>query len=400
MDSEDLSVALSTEDGPSLPAPPPGSTCALIQRGTLGTVGDSDVGYGNGPNWTPGGYPFSWTGPSPYDHWSAFQFDMSVVPAGAQIQLATFSVYTSWNMDPSTIRAHRIKNAWSEANVTWSNFGGAGAWDSAVIGSFNPDGGGFHSIDVTALAQGWHSGQVGNNGILLEEDPVKLHSHFNSEVSTVSRRPSLFVCWGEAPPPACEPVGGSCSANADCCDGVPCTNGTCHIQQCGSAGAVCAANSDCCAGNVCNSGVCGAPAPVCAQPGQACGGNVACCSGICNDGVCPGAGGGIIPAGGDQPGPDQCGANATACGVDSDCCSGTCWDGMCVDMNVCVEPDSVDANGTPIQCDPTAPCCGGNEHCISGSCFNDWVCVTAGNPCNELVDSCCWGMACVNGTCQ
>ena len=384
-DSHDLDVAVSTEDAPNLPVPPPDSTCALIQRGTLGAVQDSDVGFGNGPNWTMGSYPFSWTGPSPYDHWSAFQFDMSVVPPDATVVLATFSVYASWNMDSSTVRAHRIKNAWSEPLVTWNNFGGNAAWDSSVLGSFDPNGVGFRSVDVTALAQAWHSGAVGNHGILLEEDPVKLHNYCQSEVSTVSRRPSLFVCWANVPPPACEPVGGACSADADCCDGIPCTDGTCHVQICGSAGAVCGADSDCCAGNVCNGGVCGLPAPVCSDPGQACGAGQPCCNGLCNEGFCPNVGG--------MGGGGQCLPVGDACGADADCCEGSCFDGMCVGTNQCLP---IDAEG----CDPTSPCCDG-AHCIFGLCWNDGVCKKPGAACDPDSDSCCWGMACSDaGFCE
>jgi hypothetical protein len=258
-----------------------------------------------------------------------------------------------------------------------------------VLGSVDPNGGGFRSVDVTALAQGWHSGAVGNHGILLEEDPVKIHNWFASEVSTVSRRPSLYVCWGAPPPPACEPVGGSCSADADCCDGIPCTNGTCHIQICGSAGAACAANSDCCAGNVCNAGVCGAPAPVCSQPGQVCNANQPCCNGICNDGICPGAGGGGAGGGG----PQQCGDVGALCAADADCCGGSCFDGMCIATNQCLPVDTVE------PCSASTPCCDGN-HCIVGACWNDAVCKAPGAACDVDNDACCWGLSCTNGSCQ
>ncbi len=393
VDGQDLDVDVSTEDAPNLPPPPPGATCALIQRGTLGEVGDSDVGYGNGPNWTPGAYPFSWTGPSPYNHWSAYQFDMSVVPAGAQVVLATFTVYASWNSDSSSVRAHRIKNAWSEATVTWNNFGGNAAWDSSVLGTFDPNGGGFRSVDVTALAQGWHSGALGNHGVLIEEDPVKLHNYFASEVSTVARRPSLYVCWGEAPAPVCGPVGGSCSADSDCCDGIPCTDGTCHVFICGSAGAECGANSDCCAGNVCNEGVCGAPAPVCSQPGQACGPNAPCCNGLCNEGTCP------IVGGGEEIGGGQCSEVGAMCGADADCCGGSCFDGLCIAANQCVNVDEFDADGNPLSCDAANPCCDGN-HCVWNMCWNDAVCKAPGAACDVDNDACCWGLSCTDGACQ
>lgn len=398
VDAQDLSVDIEEASGPNLPPPPPGATCVLIQRGTLGSVQDADIGYGNGPNWATGGMPYTWTGISPYDHWSAYQFDLSVVPPGSQVLSATFTVAAFWNMESSTVRAHRIKNAWNEATATWNNFGGNASWDPAVLGSFNPNGGGYFSVDVTGLTQGWVSGQVANHGLLLEEDPIKLHGYIASESSTASQHPSLYVCWGDPPPPVCQPVNGECSADADCCDGVPCNNGTCHIVQCGGAGAECSGDANCCAGNVCNSGVCGPPMQVCGGAGAACGAGLpACCNGICNDGTCPGAGGGGGGAGGGGGG--QCLAVGDMCNGDADCCSASCMDGMCIATNQCVQQDSVDANENPIACNPANPCCDG-LHCVFDLCFNDLQCVAAGSSCDAENDWCCWGLTCTNGSCQ
>lgn len=388
--AQDPDVDVDEASAPNLPPPPPGSECTLIQRGLNGAAQDADIGYGNGPNWTTGAMPYSWTGPSPYDHWSIYQFDTSVVPAGKVIVSATFSVTASWNMESSTVRAHRITKPWNEATANWNNFGGNGSWDPAVLGSFDPNGGGTFSVDVTNLAAGWVSGAIANNGLLLEEDPVKLHLYWSSEAGTVAMRPSLQLCWADAPPPACEPVGGSCAANADCCDGVPCSNGVCQIWQCGNAGAECSANSDCCNGNVCSNGVCGPPALLCGEPGDACGAGLpACCGGaLCNDGVCPGLGGGNV-----------CSPTGGACNADFDCCDGACQDGMCVATNQCVMQDSVDGNGEPIACDPWNPCCDG-LHCVFGLCSNDFQCTLPGAACDDANGACCWGLTCTNGTCQ
>src|SRR5690242_16174840 len=75
IDAEDLNLDYETASGPSLPPAPEGATCVLIQRGTLGQVADTDIGYGNGTSWPMGDYPYTWTGPSPYDHWSLYRFD-------------------------------------------------------------------------------------------------------------------------------------------------------------------------------------------------------------------------------------------------------------------------------------------------------------------------------------
>ncbi len=234
---------------PDLAEPPPGATCALIQRGTLGQAQDSDIGFGNGADYSMGALPYSWTGVSPYDHWSAYQFDLSPVPANANVVLGVFSSYAAWNQSSATIRAHRIVNAWDESNVTWSSFTNDGAitnWDPAVLGSADAYEGGYLSFDVTGLVQQWHGGAVANNGILLEEDPVLVHSYFTSEASTVSIRPSLYVCWVAGGIEAeCSDAGGSCDDNADCCDGLSCQGGTCAAPLPDVDGDGVTANNDC-----------------------------------------------------------------------------------------------------------------------------------------------------------
>ncbi|MEZ4302263.1 MAG: DNRLRE domain-containing protein [Polyangiaceae bacterium] len=372
IDATDLNLDYDTADGPSLPAPPPDSTCALIQRGTLGSVQDSDFSYGNG-NWAAGSYPFSWTGPSPYDHWSAYQFDLSVVPAGASITAAVFSTYVSWNADSATVRAHRILGAWNES-TNWAGFTGNGAstnWDAAVLGSFDAGGWGWRSIDVTTAAQKWHGGQWANHGLLLEEDPVKLHNYFTSEAS-LSQRPNLWVCWS-AGAPACGEPGDSCNALNPCCDGI-CNDGVCPGGGGGGEGG-------------------GGGGPVCANPGETCNALTPCCSGLCNDGVCPGGGGG-----GGGGGVGECGAIGSGCSADADCCGGSCFDGACIATDVCVAVDTYGA------CDPSNPCCDGG-HCVVDTCFpleDISTCATAGGSCDP--DNglwCCWGMQCnANGTCE
>lgn len=80
-DAADLEAAQNT----NLPPPPPNGTCALIERGTLGQVQDTDIGFGDGADYPMGNTPYSWTGVSPYDHWSAYKFDLGAIPANATV---------------------------------------------------------------------------------------------------------------------------------------------------------------------------------------------------------------------------------------------------------------------------------------------------------------------------
>lgn len=223
-DAADLEAAQNT----NLPPPPPNGTCALIQRGTLGQVQDTDIGFGDGADYPMGNTPYSWTGVSPYDHWSAYKFDLAAIPANATVVLGLFSSYVQWNEHSATIRAHRIVGPWDEGTATWRKFTANGTqtnWDPTVVGSAQGAGVGFRSFDVTALVQQWQAGAAANNGLLLEEDPVSLHGFFTSEASSVNLRPSLYVCW--IPAPACGQNNAECAGLTDCCDGLACQNGLC-----------------------------------------------------------------------------------------------------------------------------------------------------------------------------
>lgn len=377
---------------PTLPPTPQGATCVLIQRGTLGQVADSDVSIGNG-TWAAGTYPFSWTGPSPYDHWSLYRFDLGVVPAGSQIVLAAFTSYVSWNEASATVRAHRIVASWDELTVTGPNFGGAASWDPGVIASFDPVGVGYKTIDVTALTQGWFAGLFPNHGLLLEEDPVELHNYFASEVSSVERRPSLYVCYA---------AGGPCGGkqNGDACDdGNACTLGeTCQNGQCvGGAPTSCDALDACHDAGICDpvTGVCSDPVKPDGTPcsdGDACTAPDACSSGACS-GASVSCGDGnpcngvevCEPASGCQAGPaldcdDQSACTSDGCDPGSGCTHSAI---SCDDGNTCTSDACDPASGcthAAASCDDSVACT--VDSCSGSGCQHVVQC-PPGSPCSQ-----------------
>ena len=174
--------------------------CLTIQRGVLGNVWESDIGEGNA-DWAAGAYPFTWTGVSPGVHRTLMKFDTSVVPPYSHVTTATAYIYEMWNQSYTTVRAHQALAPWDEATVTWFNYGaGDGVnFSPAIAGSFAAGGVGYKQLDLTALASQWVSGAAPNEGILLEEDlagQTLLHNFAGSEVSSLSLRPKLVVCYG------------------------------------------------------------------------------------------------------------------------------------------------------------------------------------------------------------
>ncbi|MEZ4293880.1 MAG: DNRLRE domain-containing protein [Polyangiaceae bacterium] len=392
-EGEAVSAAQAVVLPPTLPPAPEGATCVLVQRGTAGEVADADVSLGNG-TWAAGGYPFSWTGPSPYDHWSLYRFDLSVVPEGAQIVLAAFTNYVSWNEQSSEVRAHRILAPWDEATVTWASFGGSASWDPAVIASFDPIGVGYKTIDVTSLAQGWFAGLYPNHGLLLEEDPVELHSYFASELSVVEQRPSLYVCYADG-----GPCGGKVTGDA-CDDGNACTLGeTCQNGQCvGGTPKSCDALDACHDAGICDpaTGVCSDPEKPDGSPcddGDACTSADACVAGACfgaditcDDGnVCNGPET-CDPASGCQVGvtpldcDDQNACTDDACDPASGCAHTAV---VCDDQNACTADTCDPAAGctfTAVSCDDQVACT--TDSCAGGNCQHLIECAP-GQPCSQ-----------------
>ncbi len=126
------------------------------------------------------------------------KFDMSPVPEGAYVTSATAYIYDSWTNNYNPVRAHQVLSPWSEATVSWTNFGADANFAAAVVAQFMGGGVGYKTFDLTGLASGWVSGDVANDGILLEEDLTgapKLHTFAGSEVSKLSMRPKLVVCY-------------------------------------------------------------------------------------------------------------------------------------------------------------------------------------------------------------
>ncbi len=220
--------------------------CVKIVRGGAGAVFDTHLAPGNG-NWAAGAQSGTWTGGN--NNQAAFQFDLSAVPANANVTSATFDVYVSWNSESATVNAHETITAWTEATAKWSNMGGTSNYAAPVLGSFNPIWGsdGHRTVSLTALTKAWLDGSKANNGIMLLQPTGSAHNYFTSESGTADRRPSLTVCWDG------EINVDDCAANP-CQNGGTCTDGdnsyTCACPD-GFLGTNCEI-VDHCAGDPCN----------------------------------------------------------------------------------------------------------------------------------------------------
>ncbi|WP_207217850.1 MULTISPECIES: DNRLRE domain-containing protein [Sorangium] len=194
-------------------------TCVTIQRGTAGAVEDATI-WETFPTWSDSTVLLRTGTLAEFGvRHAVLRFDLSPVPAGANVVSATLRLEQIFRdtTSSSTINIHRILSPWTESTVTWQSLGNGSDFDSAIAASFQSlPGAGIRSADLTSLAAAWLAGTVPNHGVLLEEAPVLTTSFPSSEEPTVSRRPSLEVCYTTE---------STCAGTLD--DGDACTTDTC-----------------------------------------------------------------------------------------------------------------------------------------------------------------------------
>jgi hypothetical protein len=101
---------------------------------------------------------------------SYVQFNLSGIPAGANISKATLRLYVDAVSGSGTLDVFQVTSSWTENKVTY-NTRPAQQSVSAIFGSSvsitSASWNQFLLIDITPLAQGWMNGTIPNNGIAL-----------------------------------------------------------------------------------------------------------------------------------------------------------------------------------------------------------------------------------------
>lgn len=133
-------------------------------------------------------------GPSPIEaDFSAAPQALKFVPDGAALESADFHIFVS-RPNSQDIFVHRITSDWDEMTVTHNSFGGA--FDTAPAGSFNADGTGYKTVDVTSLVADWSDGTFENFGLLLDQDGFNTpRAIFYSKDYSGNHPPLLTVCY-------------------------------------------------------------------------------------------------------------------------------------------------------------------------------------------------------------
>ncbi len=169
-------------------------TCFTLRRGGFGTVTDAPIALDKPAN----NFGAAVRGNTGYVGASyrrvLLSFDLSAIPAGAQVLSATATVCAATS-SPSTVNVHQVLTPWSEATATWNAIGAA--FSAAPVASFSSSSGSGTcgvSFDLTALAQAWVDGSAANDGLLLDQASAQT-SYAMSEHAALLDRPALDICW-------------------------------------------------------------------------------------------------------------------------------------------------------------------------------------------------------------
>lgn len=112
---------------------------------------------------------------SPLIQRALFEFDLSEIPDGSEILMATLSFWYAVGSDsahsvatgPNTAFLQRVTTAWDEATVTWNNQPGSVITNRVVVTSSSGPEEDYPEIDVTLLVQEMIDNREGSHGFLL-----------------------------------------------------------------------------------------------------------------------------------------------------------------------------------------------------------------------------------------
>ncbi|MBC7223052.1 MAG: DNRLRE domain-containing protein, partial [Anaerolineae bacterium] len=148
-----------------------------------------------------------------------FQFDLSALPAGAEVESATLELWVQRqsNIHSLTAEVYRVLRPWEEGEVTWYRAAGGTAWQTAGCNGASDreqvaadsqvlDGSGrWYTFDVTSIVARWAQGAPNHGLVVKASGKVSVQYDFASrEWPDGAYRPRLVVRYaggGGAPTP-------------------------------------------------------------------------------------------------------------------------------------------------------------------------------------------------------
>ena len=184
---------------------PPACTSLVIQPGEEGK--DSEV-YSLQPTTTLNGQTWrgmSWTFSGDQGEVRGFiDFDMSALPADAEIELAYLSLYspdaptTQFHSGTNDALLQRVTSNWTETGVTWNNQPSTTTENQVTLDASTYDYQDYINIDVTQLVQDMREDPVNSFGLMIRqanEEPLRRMSFCPGEYPNPKKHPRLEICY-------------------------------------------------------------------------------------------------------------------------------------------------------------------------------------------------------------
>lgn len=141
-----------------------------------------------------------------------FRFDLSKLPAGAQVRSATLRLYVeeSSNAISMSIEVYRLRRAWEENAATWNRASASQAWGQAGADDTTSDReaapaargmlaqtGSWISLDITDLVSRWLAEPAQNSGVLIKGSGGSAveYRFISSDYANENFRPQLTVTY-------------------------------------------------------------------------------------------------------------------------------------------------------------------------------------------------------------
>jgi len=198
---------------------PGGETTIILQQGNNGYAGCEDTYfYQYAPD---ANYCQRDAFKVGYRQWYAalLRFDLSSIPANAIVSEASLQLYAKgWGGTGGTLDVHRVLRPFEACQATWnqaqdgSNWGLPGGNDTVTDRSATAESSvrvdniwKWYPFDLTTLVQGWVSGSVANNGVLLRGASSRSTGLFyfaSAQDGGVYFRPKLVITYRVAGGPS------------------------------------------------------------------------------------------------------------------------------------------------------------------------------------------------------
>ncbi len=208
-------------DKPATTAPPDTALCTAST--TLTAVADTYVWKGS-PSYFGGTENLLYITPSTVDYAPGLlRFDLTTIPAGAQIQAADLRLVVTISQANQVHEVHRMNTDWTQGTsatngATWNDSNGTGSagdwatgtfsandYSPTLLGKITPSTAGAKTLSIIPAVTDWVKNGVPNRGLVLVPTGTSTADveYASRENGTTANRPTLAVSYNYQSPTGC-----------------------------------------------------------------------------------------------------------------------------------------------------------------------------------------------------